>query len=374
MNANPESRATINRVAETQKDDEHLGADIASRFHELSAKSKYRDTTRRTAQGSGVAIRQNVRFPPISKRQPLQLPAECDLPITAKSNDVKDFLASIDPNRCQRRDVRVCFACHVCFSCGSRVRLERLTRPGKQPVHPISGLRRPVAAVPELGVCLACVPTFTGPAGYNAYENALTSGSVTARICARQHSKTGMSTPASRCASLRLDRIGGIASMDTPLPKNQRHLSVALAWGVHVLTASGAVLALFALLQVEQRHWNSALLWLGAALVVDGIDGPLARLVGVVQRSPRISGATLDLVVDYLTYVFVPAVLIYRAGLLPTSFALAAVAVILVSSLYTFARTDMKTADNFFQVFRLFGISSPTTSSCYSRDSWRVPS
>ena len=139
--------------------------------------------------------------------------------------------------------------------------------------------------------------------------------------------------------------------MDTPLPKNQRRLPVVLAWAVHVLTASGAVLALFALLQVEQRHWKSALLWLGAALVVDGIDGPMARLVGVVQRSPRISGATLDLVVDYLTYVFVPAVLIYRAGLMPTSFALAAVAVILVSSLYTFARTDMKTSDNFFLGF-----------------------
>ena len=139
--------------------------------------------------------------------------------------------------------------------------------------------------------------------------------------------------------------------MNTPLPKYQRRLHVALAWAVHVLTASGAVLALFALLQVEQRHWESALLWLGAALVVDGIDGPLARLVGVVQRSPGISGMTLDLVVDYLTYVFVPAVLIYRAGLLPTSFALAAVAVILVSSLYTFARTDMKTSDNFFLGF-----------------------
>jgi phosphatidylcholine synthase len=139
--------------------------------------------------------------------------------------------------------------------------------------------------------------------------------------------------------------------MSSVSPKNQSHLPVVLAWAVHVLTASGAVLALFALLQVEQRHWNSALLWLGAALVVDGIDGPLARLAGVVERSPGISGATLDLVVDYLTYVFVPAVLIYRAGLLPSSFALAAVAVILVSALYTFARTDMKSSDNFFLGF-----------------------
>jgi phosphatidylcholine synthase len=142
-----------------------------------------------------------------------------------------------------------------------------------------------------------------------------------------------------------------ILRVATPVPKNQRPWPVVFAWAVHALTASGAVLALFALLQVEQEHWKSALLWLGAALVVDGIDGPLARLAGVTQRSPGISGVTLDLVVDYLTYVFVPAVLIYRANLLPASFALAAVALILVSSLYTFARTDMKTSDNFFLGF-----------------------
>jgi phosphatidylcholine synthase len=71
----------------------------------------------------------------------------------------------------------------------------------------------------------------------------------------------------------------------------------------------------------------------------------------VIRRTPGIDGATLDLVVDYLTYVFVPAMLIYRAGLVPASYAPFAVAAILLSSLYTFARTDMKTADNFFLGF-----------------------
>ncbi|HEY4940113.1 MAG TPA: CDP-alcohol phosphatidyltransferase family protein [Rhizomicrobium sp.] len=128
-------------------------------------------------------------------------------------------------------------------------------------------------------------------------------------------------------------------------------IPVFVAWAIHALTASGAVLAFLALLAVEQERWRLALLWLGAALIVDGIDGPLARWAGVVRRTPGIDGATLDLVVDYLTYVFVPAILIYRAGLLPEPYALAAVAAILLSSLYTFARTDMKTADNFFRGF-----------------------
>jgi phosphatidylcholine synthase len=86
-------------------------------------------------------------------------------------------------------------------------------------------------------------------------------------------------------------------------------------------------------------------------LIVDGIDGPLARWADVRLKLPGINGATLDLVVDYLTYVFVPAIMIYRADFLPALVAPYAVAAILISSLYTFARTDMKTADNFFVGF-----------------------
>ena len=130
-----------------------------------------------------------------------------------------------------------------------------------------------------------------------------------------------------------------------------RPIPVVVAWAIHTLTASGAVLAFLALLAVEQADWRLALLWLAVALVVDGIDGPLARWAGVTRRTPGIDGATLDLVVDYLTYVFVPAMLIYRAGLLPPPYALPLTALVLLSSLYTFARTDMKTEDNFFRGF-----------------------
>jgi phosphatidylcholine synthase len=124
-----------------------------------------------------------------------------------------------------------------------------------------------------------------------------------------------------------------------------------LAWMVHALTAGGAVLAFLAFEAMERTEWRLALCWLAAALIVDGIDGPLARLVDVKRNTPRIDGNTLDLVVDYLTYVFLPTIFIYRAGLIPASFAFLLVALIQFSSLYHYARLDLKTADNYFVGF-----------------------
>jgi phosphatidylcholine synthase len=124
-----------------------------------------------------------------------------------------------------------------------------------------------------------------------------------------------------------------------------------LAWMVHALTASGALLAFLAFVAMEQAEWRLALCWLAAALIVDGIDGPLARLVDVKRNMPRIDGNTLDLVVDYLTYVFLPTIFIYRAGLIPAPLALVLVALIQFSSLYHYARLDLKTADNYFVGF-----------------------
>jgi phosphatidylcholine synthase len=123
------------------------------------------------------------------------------------------------------------------------------------------------------------------------------------------------------------------------------------AWLVHAFTASGVVLALLALLAVEQQRWTLALAWLALSGIVDGVDGTLARWAQVKQRLPRIDGDTLDLVIDYLTYVFVPALFIWRAELVPPAVAPWLAAAILVSSLYVFARTDMKTEDGYFRGF-----------------------
>ena len=127
--------------------------------------------------------------------------------------------------------------------------------------------------------------------------------------------------------------------------------AVLLAWLVHLLTAGGAIFALLALDAIVREDWRLALLWLLAALAVDGVDGSLARLARVKERAPRIDGETLDLVVDYLNYVFVPALFIWRAGLVPADWALWLAAAILLSSLYVFARADMKTGDSYFRGF-----------------------
>lgn len=127
--------------------------------------------------------------------------------------------------------------------------------------------------------------------------------------------------------------------------------SRAAAWAVHLFTASGIVLALLALLAIEAGKPQEALLWLFAALVVDGVDGTFARAAKVRERLPRIDGEVLDLVIDYTSYVLVPVLFIWRGGYLPQPLLLPMSAAILISSLYVFARRDMKTEDGYFRGF-----------------------
>jgi phosphatidylcholine synthase len=127
--------------------------------------------------------------------------------------------------------------------------------------------------------------------------------------------------------------------------------AAAWAWLVHAFTTCGAVLAFLALMAILEERWSLALLWLLVALAVDGIDGSLARRARTKELAPRIDGDTLDLIIDYLNYVFVPAVLIWRAELVSPSLAPYLAALILVSSLYCFTRRDLKTHDNYFRGF-----------------------
>lgn len=125
----------------------------------------------------------------------------------------------------------------------------------------------------------------------------------------------------------------------------------AKAWGVHAVTASGVILALLALLAVLDSQPKQCLLWLGLALLVDGLDGSLARRYDVKGVLPHFDGSTLDLVIDYLTYVFIPAIFLYRFIPLPDFTALVAVGLILVSSLFCFCNLNMKSQDNYFVGF-----------------------
>ncbi len=125
----------------------------------------------------------------------------------------------------------------------------------------------------------------------------------------------------------------------------------AAAFAVHVFTALGAGVALLALLEAVREHWAAMFGWLGAALLIDGVDGPLARRLDVVHAQPNWSGDVLDLVVDFVTYVFVPAYAITASGLLlPLAAPLLGVGVCVTGALY-FADRRMKTADNHFRGF-----------------------
>lgn len=123
------------------------------------------------------------------------------------------------------------------------------------------------------------------------------------------------------------------------------------AWAVHLLTASGAALALFAAIAAVSHMWQASFVLLGAALIVDGVDGPLARLFDVESRLPSIDGAILDLVVDYTTYVFVPALILIEGPLLaPPYGAIAGAMVAMVGAIY-FADVRMKTKSTAFRGF-----------------------
>jgi len=123
------------------------------------------------------------------------------------------------------------------------------------------------------------------------------------------------------------------------------------AASVHLVTATGAVLAFLALRAVETHDWQMMFVWLGIALVVDAIDGPLARWVGVKEVLPRFSGERLDLIVDYLAYVVVPAFALTEATLLPEGTRLAAAIAILLSSLFHVADLNSKTEEGYFVGF-----------------------
>lgn len=123
------------------------------------------------------------------------------------------------------------------------------------------------------------------------------------------------------------------------------------AFAVHVLTACGAALALLALIFATGGHWEAMFFSLGLALIVDGVDGPLAREFKVAEVLPRWSGDTLDLVVDFTTYVFVPAFAIAASGLMPDALAIPAGVIVVVSGAIYFADRRMKTDDNYFRGF-----------------------
>src|SRR5699024_1515172 len=149
-------------------------------------------------------------------------------------------------------------------------------------------------------------------------------------------------------------RIHIISTRFPPVPIfNYRRVPYAKlrAFSVHVLTACGSYLAFLALVAAGEHRFQAMFWWLGAALLVDGIDGPIARKLDVKAVLPNWSGIMLDNVIDYVTYVLIPAYALYESGMIGTPMSFVAAGLIVISSAIYYADTGMKTDDCFFSGF-----------------------
>lgn len=141
-------------------------------------------------------------------------------------------------------------------------------------------------------------------------------------------------------------------------PNVDKEIKKGIAWSVHAFTTSGIVLGFLALVAVLKGDAVLAFVMLGLALFVDGVDGTLARKARVTEYTPNFDGASLDLVIDFFTYVAVPALMIYWFNMVPVPFyfvpstwSLVAASLIMAVSCYTFANVGMKSSDYYFVGF-----------------------
>ena len=141
-------------------------------------------------------------------------------------------------------------------------------------------------------------------------------------------------------------------------PQLDKDIKKGIAWSVHAFTTFGIVAGFLALVAVLKNDPFTAFVWLGVALFVDGVDGSLARKARVKEYTPNFDGASLDLVIDFFTYVAVPALMVYWFNMVPLEFffsgstwSLIAAVIIMAVSCYTFANVGMKSSDYYFVGF-----------------------
>ena len=123
------------------------------------------------------------------------------------------------------------------------------------------------------------------------------------------------------------------------------------AYAVHFFTATGAIFGFLALLAIIQHDWRMMVIWMIASMIVDGVDGFLARWADTKTYAAKFDGALMDNVVDYFTYVVVPALFLYESDVLPPGWGIVGACAILVASAFQFSQTDAKTDDYFFKGF-----------------------
>jgi phosphatidylcholine synthase len=141
-------------------------------------------------------------------------------------------------------------------------------------------------------------------------------------------------------------------NVTTPVTEPPTRGQVGSAWAVHGFTALGIVAAMLALRDILVARPSYAILWLLLTLLIDGIDGPIARALRVSELVPRIDGFTLDLIIDYVACVIVPATFMYEFKVVPQdNFGIAVLCVVVATSAIWFARRDMMSEENWFRGF-----------------------
>lgn len=138
---------------------------------------------------------------------------------------------------------------------------------------------------------------------------------------------------------------------DIFMPTKKVTLAKSRAFSVHLLTASGSIVAFFSLVFASQSQWLSMFVCMALSLIIDGIDGPIARRLNVKSVLPKWSGELLDNIIDYVTYVLIPAFVFYKSNLMNSNLSIIASALIMISSAIYYADTEMKTEENFFKGF-----------------------
>jgi phosphatidylcholine synthase len=139
--------------------------------------------------------------------------------------------------------------------------------------------------------------------------------------------------------------------MDNSNNQTNSRLRSYYAYSVHLFTATGAVFGFFALLAVIQHEWRWMVVWMFASIMVDGLDGFLARLADTKKYAAKFDGALMDNIIDYFTYVVVPALFLYESDVLPPGWGIIGASAILLASAFQFSRTDAKSEDHFFTGF-----------------------
>jgi phosphatidylcholine synthase len=130
--------------------------------------------------------------------------------------------------------------------------------------------------------------------------------------------------------------------------QNQHISSKFLAWSVHLFTASGMLAGFMAILAISEKNWRLAMAWLLVALVIDGVDGTLARKLKVKEVLPNVNGKTFDYIIDFANYAIIPTYFFYQANLVPESWNLPISFLILIVSAIYYGKEGMVSDDYYF--------------------------